>query len=245
MLPIRDNVPSRRVPVVTYFLILVNILVFIYEVSLPTRQFEAFMYLRGIVPLRYTDWSWADSKGFPPFDFTPFVTHMFLHGGILHLVSNMWILWIFGDNVEDRMGPMRFTGFYVSTGLAAAVLHLLTNASSKIPVVGASGAIAGVLGAYFVLYPLSRVVTVIPIFLFPLIVEIPAFAFLLFWFWIQFYSGALSLATPETAGGVAWWAHVGGFAAGFLLHRAFINPRIPPPPPRRPRQYTMRNVWRD
>ena len=150
---------------------------------------------------------------------------MFLHGGWAHIIGNMWTLWIFGDNVEDRMGPFRFTVFYLLCGLVAGVVHYFTNADSDVPTVGASGAIAGVLGAYFVLFPRSQIVVMVPIFFYPLFFEVPAVTYLLFWALSQVFSGTLALAGPVEVGGVAWWAHVGGFSAGLLLHPLFIRPR--------------------
>jgi membrane associated rhomboid family serine protease len=150
---------------------------------------------------------------------------MFLHGGWSHIIFNMWALWIFGDNVEDRMGPLRFTLFYLTCGLIAGVVHVLTNPESTVPTVGASGAIAGVLGAYFLLFPQARLVVLVPILFIPLFFELPAVLYLLFWALMQLFSGTLALAGPTDVGGVAWWAHVGGFSAGLLLHRFFVRPR--------------------
>ena len=148
---------------------------------------------------------------------------MFLHAGVLHLASNMWFLWIFGDNVEDRMGPWRFLVFYVLCGIIAGQVHWWTNPHSVVPTVGASGSIAGVLGAYIVLYPRARVVTLLLLVFWPLTFEMPAFFFLIYWFAIQLLSGAAALLGPEQIGGVAWWAHVGGFIAGVALLPAFVT----------------------
>ena len=145
-----------------------------------------------------------------------------MHGGWLHLLGNCWFLWIFADNVEDRLGHIRFLLFYLLCGLGAGILHFLFNAGSLLPAVGASGAISGILGAYFVLFPYSRVLTVIPIFFFWRIVELPAFVFLGLWFIFQFFSGLLSIGS-SFAGGVAWWAHVGGFIIGILLLKFFLR----------------------
>ena len=164
----------------------------------------------------------------PAWFWLPFlVTSMFLHGGWLHVFSNMWTLWIFGDNVEDRLGHGRYLGFYLLSGLAAAAIHTLTNTDSTLPTIGASGAIAGVMGAYFVLFPGARVVTLIPIFFWPLFVELPAILYLGFWFLTQFYSGTLSLAAGRDAGGIAWWAHVGGFLVGSGDRPGAPQPRPP------------------
>jgi membrane associated rhomboid family serine protease len=225
MIPIQDTVHSRNPPLAVYALIALNLLVFALELSLPHEGLDRLFYLLGIVPARYSHPEWAVRVGFPVDDYWPFLTSMFLHGGWAHIIGNMWTLWIFGDNVEDRMGPFRFTLFYLLCGLVAAVVHYATNRDSDVPTVGASGAIAGVLGAYFVLYPRSQIVVMVPIFFYPLFFEVPAVTYLLFWALSQLFSGALALAGPVEVGGIAWWAHVGGFAAGLLLHPLFVQPR--------------------
>lgn len=227
MFPIRDRIPTRRTPVVTYGLIVLNLLVFIYQLSLGPRQTEVLFYLYGIVPARLTDAAWAAQVGLP-FSLVPFLTTQFLHGDLFHLIGNLWMLWIFGDNVEDKLGRGRFLAFYLGCGFAAGGLHFLTNWSSQIPAVGASGAIAGVLGAYFLLYPTSRVLTLVPIFFYPLFVELPAFIFLGLWFLLQLFSGTASLLSSGGAG-IAWWAHIGGFIAGMLWLRSYLR-RHPPAP---------------
>src|ERR1700736_3069892 len=148
MFPIKDSVPSRSVPVVTRALILINVLVFFFELMFPQQSVEQIFYLFGIVPARFTHPDWATSVGFPPESLWPFVTSLFLHGGFLHILANMWTLWIFGDNVEDRMGPLRFLTFFLLCGVASGLMHWMTNPDSTVPTIGASGAIAGVLGAY-------------------------------------------------------------------------------------------------
>ena len=228
MIPIRDTIPSHHRPVVTWALIAANALVFLVAAGMP----EAAYYTFGFVPLRFTDPAWAASRGLPGPGALPLFTSMFLHGGWLHLVFNMWTLWIFGDNVEDRMGRWRFLAFYLLCGLAAALAHWALNATSDVPVVGASGAIAGVLGAYLVLYPQSRILTLIPIFFWPLFVELSALIFLGGWLLIQLVSGAMELGVAGSAAGVAWWAHVGGFFAGMLLYRFFLRRRPHPTPVR-------------
>ena len=225
MIPIQDTVRSRNPPLAVYALIGLNFLVFALELTLPHEDLDRLSYLLGIVPARYAHPEWASRVGFPVDDYWPFLTSMFLHGGWAHIIGNMWTLWIFGDNVEDRMGPFRFTAFYLLCGLVAGVVHYFTNADSDVPTVGASGAIAGVLGAYFVLFPRSQIVVMVPIFFYPLFFEVPAVTYLLFWALSQVFSGTLALAGPVQVGGVAWWAHVGGFSAGLLLHPLFIRPR--------------------
>jgi membrane associated rhomboid family serine protease len=211
MIPLRDIIPSRTTPVVTVALITINVLVFLYELSLG-RAVDAFTLYWGLVPAAF---SWV----------TVF-TSMFLHGGFLHVAGNMLYLWIFGDNVEDRMGHGRFLVFYLLCGVAAALAQTITAPDSVIPMVGASGAIAGVMGAYFVLYPKSRIVTLIPIFFFFQVIEVPAILFLGIWFLMQFLSGLgsiVSVASGST-GGVAFWAHVAGFVAGLSGVVVFRRP---------------------
>ena len=213
MIPLRDVIPSRTTPVVTIVLIAVNTLVFLFELSLG-NQVDAFVFFWGLVPAAF---SWVTV-----------LTSMFLHGGFLHFAGNMLYLWIFGDNVEDRMGHGRFLAFYLLCGIAAAVAQVYVNPDSMIPMVGASGAIAGVMGAYFLLYPHSRIVTLIPIIFFIQIVEIPAIFFLGIWFLMQFISGIGSFVvtanTGDAVGGVAFWAHVAGFVAGIGTVYLFRRP---------------------
>ena len=214
MLPLRDNIPSRRFPVVTLGLIIVNVLVFFQELALGASV-ERFMLHWGIVPIRYAEAAHYFSLSEK---ILPLFTSMFLHGGWLHLLGNMWILWIFGDNVEDKLGRVGYLRFYLLSGLAAALLHVFTNLQSVVPTIGASGAIAGVMGAYLRFFPHARVETLIPPFFLGPFFELPAVLFLGFWFLLQFYNGALSLAHRGASfGGVAWWAHVGGFAFGVLV----------------------------
>ena len=226
MIPIRDTIPSRNPPIVTSLLIAANVLVFIFELMLPEHRLQEFFYFFGIVPKRFTHPQWAQFVGFPIDDYWPFLTSMFLHGGWLHIIGNMWTLWIFGDNVEDRMGPLRFLIFYLLCGIAAGIVHVITNPESTIPTVGASGAIAGVMGAYLVLFPFSRVIVMVPIFFWPFFFELPAVTFLLIWYLTQLWSGTFALASVQDVGGVAWWAHVGGFVAGLVLHRFFCQPTV-------------------
>jgi membrane associated rhomboid family serine protease len=216
MIPLRDEVRCRRIPWVCWAIIALNALLFLYELGLGADVQRLFL-LWGIVPVRYFDTGIAGH--FTLFEqLLPFVSYQFLHGGWLHFLGNMWFLKIFGDNVEDAFGHFTFLGFYLGCGLAAGLFHLLTNPLSTVPTIGASGAIAGVMGAYLVLYPRARVVTLVPIFIFFHLMRIPAVLFLGVWFFLQFYNGALSLAAGSTGfGGVAWWAHVGGFLCGLGL----------------------------
>src|SRR6266849_4786361 len=217
MIPIRDTLPRRNPPIATLILILINCIVFLFELTMSEPTLEQFFYLFGVVPARFTHPDWAYWMGFPANSYWPFLTSMFLHGGWLHIIGNMWTLWIFGDNVEDRMGPFRFVIFYLLCGLAAGLVHCFTNPDSTLPTVGASGAIAGVMGAYFFLFPTARVVVLVPVFLIPFFFELPAVIYLGFWALSQVFSGTLSLASERAVGGVAWWAHVGGFIAGLGL----------------------------
>jgi membrane associated rhomboid family serine protease len=223
VLPLRDDIPSRRVPVVTIVLILVNVLVFVWELGLGSRLEHALLWL-SIIPVRYTDPEIRAHFG-PLEQVLPFFTSLFLHGGWLHLFSNIWVLWIFGDNVEDRFGHRRFLLFYLAAGIAASGVHIFTNPESHLPTLGASGAIAGVMGAYFRLYPRARVVAMFPPFIFGPFFVLPAVVFLGFWFLLQFFSGTLSIGA-EAGGGVAWWAHVGGFAFGVMC--CVIVRSVPP-----------------
>ncbi len=231
MFPIRDTVPSRHLPVVTWSLIAVNLVVFLYQLMLPERSQEQLILIYGIVPARFTHPAWASSVGFPSESLWPFITSQFLHGGFFHVLANMWTLWIFGDNVEDRMGPLRFLSFYLLCGIAAGVLLWMSNPDSQVPTIGASGAIAGVLGAYLRLYPRSRIVTLIIIVIIPFFVELPAFLFLGFWFVTQLLNGTFSVG-GTAAEGVAWWAHVGGFLAGLAVCPVFLRRQRYGPPRR-------------
>lgn len=225
MFPIRDTIPSRHVPLMTWTLIGINVLVFVYQIGLPEGQLGRLIYSFGLVPARYFSPEWSLSVGLPRLAAWPFFSSMFLHGGFLHLILNVWTLWIFGDNVEDRMGPLRFLAFYLACGLVAGLAHLAFNLTSTVPTIGASGAIAGVLGAYLILYPGARVVIMIPIFFWPIFFELPAFIYLGFWFVSQFLSAAASTSGAAGSGGIAWWAHIGGFVAGLVLHRKFLSRR--------------------
>jgi membrane associated rhomboid family serine protease len=226
MLPLFDDVPSRRAPLATGALIALNVLAFLFELALPDDALDALVHLHGVVPARWSDPDWAASAGYPPAGWTPFLTSQFLHGGWLHLVANLWTLWLFGDNVEDRMGRPRFVLFYLACGVAAGLAHAAAAAGSTVPAIGASGAIAGVLGAYLVLFPRARLVMLLPILFYPLFFEIPAVLYLGFWFFGQVASGAASLGGAEdAAGGVAWWAHVGGFVAGLATCWLFLDRR--------------------
>ena len=204
MIPLRDTQPSYTYPFVTVLIIAINVLIFLYEFSLDRFELNHFIVQYGMIPARF---EWSDV-----------VSSIFLHGGWMHLIGNMWFLWIYGDNVEDILGHMQYALFYVICGIAASFIHLVFNADSRVPTVGASGAIAGVMGAYMVKFPHSRILTLVPVFVFITTMEIPAFLILIYWFVIQFFSGVGEIGHSHLSqGGVAWFAHVGGFLAGIVL----------------------------
>ena len=224
MIPIKDTIPHIGIPWITWAIILLNGIIFIYEISIPKDILEEFFYLFGLVPARYSYPQWALIHGLSPSDYLPFLTNMFLHAGWLHIIGNMWFLHLFGSSVEDRMGHIRFLTFYILTGLAANIIFYILDIHSKIPEFGASGAIAGVMGAYILMFPRAQILTLIPIFLFPFFVNLSAIFYIGFWFLIQLLSGTLSF-TSQNTGGVAWWAHVGGFIAGMIFLPLFRNRR--------------------
>jgi membrane associated rhomboid family serine protease len=203
MIPLRDVIPSRTVPYLTVTIIILNLLAWFYELGLPREDLPLFLQQFGVVPAYFT--------------LPTLISSMFLHGGWSHVLGNMWYLWIFGDNVEDRMGHGRFLVFYLLCGIVAALGQIVIDPTSTLPTIGASGAIAGVMGAYFVLYPQSRVLTLIPLIIFWEIVELPAIFLLGFWFLMQLFSaGAIAATTSSQGGGVAFMAHVAGFVTGLL-----------------------------
>ena len=216
MLPIRDTIPANHFPVVNYLIIGANLVVYLIQMQLGPEM-DRFVYLYGLVPARYSlpQISVYFSSGE---QLLSLVSFMFLHGGFWHLLGNMWTLYIFGDNVEDRLGHLRYLLFYLLCGLASGLSHLVLNSQSNIPTIGASGAIAGVMGAYFILYPGARILTLIPIIIIPWFIELPAFIFLGIWFLLQFFNAAIS---SGSAGGIAWWAHIGGFVFGIFFLKIF------------------------
>jgi membrane associated rhomboid family serine protease len=225
MLPLRDENPTRRFPVVTIALIAVNVAGFFYQVSLPEQLRADLVARRGLVPAFVTLIPRLGPEAVLPAA-SSFLTSMFLHGDLLHLLGNMLFLWIFGDNVEDRLGRMRFLVFYLLCGLAAAATQIAALPDSRVPMIGASGAISGVLGAYMLLFPAARVLTLIPIFVFLQFVRLPAILLLGLWFLYQILH---SLMAAPGGGGVAWFAHIGGFVTGLLLIALFLPRRRTPP----------------
>jgi len=207
MFPIRDTIRSSTFPIVNTILILVNVIVFLFEIGF-VADIQEFLLSYGLIPGRYFN---PGTGGFSLTPIFPLFSFMFLHGGFLHLIGNMWFLYIFGDNIEDRLGHIRYLIFYFLCGWASALAQVFTNVSSMVPTIGASGAVAGVMGAYMILFPRSRILTLVLIIIIPYFFEIPAVFFLAIWFAIQFMSASV---TDVQATGIAWWAHVGGFAAG-------------------------------
>jgi membrane associated rhomboid family serine protease len=217
MIPIRDTTPTKNFPVVNLTLIAVNAAIFLVQI-LQGPGLERFIYFYGLVPARYSV-PQISSYFSPGQQLSSFISFMFLHGSFWHLLGNMWSLYIFGDNVEDRLGHLRYVLFYLLCGIASGISHLLLNINSNIPTIGASGAIAGVMGAYFILHPFSKILTLIPILFIPWFIEIPAFFFLGFWFILQFISAA---GAHGDVSGIAWWAHIGGFIFGIIILKLFL-----------------------
>lgn len=213
MIPLRSTEPVRSPATVVISLIIANLLIFFYELSMGPHQLDRFIMQHGMVPDRL---HWVTV-----------LTSMFIHGGWLHVLGNMWFLWVYGRNVEDSMGPGRFFAFYLLCGVAAALIQVFFNPYSRVPTVGASGAIAGVMGAYLMKFPHARIITLVPIFIFITTLELPAVFLLLYWFAIQFFSGVGSIGYSQVStGGIAWFAHIGGFVAGMLLiHVMGTRPR--------------------
>lgn len=213
MIPLRDSTRRTSFPYLTVLLIAFNFLVFLYEMSLSDRSLSILIYTYGLTP------ETISQNPLNPLAYVPFVTSMFLHAGWLHIIGNMWTLWLFGDNLEDSMGALRFLAFYLICGLAAGVTHYALNPNSTVPVVGASGAIAGVMGAYFLMFRNARILTFVPpIFLF----QLPAWIFLGFWALSQLWSGATELLS-SSSGQIAVWAHIGGFLTGMIIYRYFLK----------------------
>jgi len=204
MIPLRDTQPSFTRPVMTSIIIAINVVIFLYQVSLDPYSQNYFIATYGIIPAR--------------FHASTLLTTMFLHGGWMHLIGNMWFLWIYGDNIEDALGHQKFVAFYLLCGIAAGLVHVLFNGDSRLPTVGASGAIAGVMGAYMVKFPKAQILTLVPIFIFITTMEIPAVLILGYWFFLQFFNSWGSVGHSNLSqGGVAWFAHIGGFIAGAIL----------------------------
>ncbi len=258
MIPLKDNIPSRTTPVVNYVLIVICGLVFFAQLSTQSEQRAPLIEKFGMIPRRVMQpgepvsiqerVTYVDQFGQlfveeqtrqiaePPFSpWWTLITCIFLHGGWMHMLGNTWFLFIFGDNVEDRMGHIPYLLFYLFCGIGASLAHLASDSSSTVPTIGASGAIAGVMGAYFLLYPRANVLAVLPIFFFIQVLVLPAPVFLGIWFAMQFFQGTLAITSMQT-GGVAWWAHIGGFVVGYLVAAALrlVGETSPPVDSRRP-----------
>jgi membrane associated rhomboid family serine protease len=216
VIPLKDLTPRRSFPVITLLLIVVNFLIFFYQLSLPPKAGEALVMTNGLVPVRIQYALIGAHHVTFAQALVPLFTCMFLHGGWMHIIGNMWFLWIFGGNVEDRFGAFPYLLFYIVCGLGSGISQVMFSWGSKIPSIGASGAISGVLGAYIVFFPGSRILTLVPLFIIFFLARIPAVIFIGLWFIVQFLSGLGSLNAVST-GGVAWWAHVGGFAIGAVI----------------------------
>ena len=238
MIPIKDTIHSRSFPIVNWLLIIANSLVFLLiELPLSNSQLNQLISIYGMTPNQCAapvlrGFSLAAIPGLNVLFngcAVPLLTSMFLHGGWLHIISNMWVLFIFGDNVEDRMGSVPYLIFYLVCGIASGLTQAFIAPNSQVPAIGASGAIAGVLAAYMIYFPSARVVTFVPLFIIPWFVNIPSLIFIAIWFILQFFSGVVSLGVA-TSGGVAYWAHVGGFIAGLLLVLLFYNKSRRSPP---------------
>jgi membrane associated rhomboid family serine protease len=217
MIPIRDTIPSKNYSVVNNSIIGINVVVYLLQISM-VPDLNRFVYIYGLVPARYSI-PQISSYFTTIQQLFSLLSFMFLHGGFWHLLGNMWFLYIFGDNIEDRLGPVRYLVFYLLCGITSGLSHIIINLHSNIPTIGASGAIAGVMGAYLILYPHAKILTLIPIIFIPWFVEIPAFFFLGLWFFIQFISAA---GSPGGAGGIAWWAHIGGFIFGIIYLKILL-----------------------
>lgn len=224
MIPFRTTAPATTSPIVTMLLIVANIGIFLFFLGLSPRDQQLFIYHYALVPVIYGEPALAVRHGFDPTNFWPLITNTFLHGGWLHLIFNMWTLWLFGPALESRLGILRFLVMYLLAGAAGSVGHLVFNLGSPVPALGASGAIAGVLGGYTLLYPQARVSIVQPILIFPVFFTIPAIVFTVIWFALQFLQGWASLSASPASGGIAWWAHIFGFLAGILL-TTWLSPR--------------------
>ena len=223
MIPIRDSIPCYTRPYVSWAIMALCIMVFLMMLLMPDYMAQRFLYLYGMVPIRYTNPTWASHFGLPPDYYFSFVSSLFLHGGWAHIAMNMVFMWIFADNIEDLMGHRRFLLFYLLCGAIANFAQWYFSQNLVVPVVGASGAIAGVLGAYFFRFPYARVTILVPILFFPLFFEIPAIAFLGFWVILQLHEISTAAMFSGMASQSAWWAHVGGFIAGAILHSWFIT----------------------
>ncbi len=227
MIPIRDTAPCYSRPYVTWGIMFICTSLFLLLLISPNNLHHYVIYIYGMVPARYTNPEWAIAMGYPVDYHFSFISNLFLHGGWWHLIMNMWFLWIFADNIEDRMGHGRFIVFYLLCGFIATAIQRFYTPELVVPVVGASGAIAGVLGAYFFLYPYAKIVLWIPILFLPIFVEVPAIAFIGVWVIFQMAKASTAIMFNQGASDVALWAHLGGFVAGFMLFHFFLRKDYP------------------
>ncbi|MDK2823318.1 MAG: hypothetical protein PWQ67_2198 [Clostridia bacterium] len=219
MIPLRDTVKSRTFPYVNMAIIIVNVLIFFGEISLTQMELTELYYRFGLVP----NWFLQTIQSGQVEAIIPLTTSTFLHGGWLHIISNMLFLWVFGDNIEDRVGHFSYLIFYLLVGVLGNIAQVLANPESTVPIIGASGAVAGILGAYYISFPRSKILALIPIFFFFTLMEVRSSFFIIFWFILQVFNGIFSLGAVGNS--VAWWAHIGGFLGGFILIRLFIKKR--------------------
>jgi membrane associated rhomboid family serine protease len=226
MFPIKDSIPATRFPIMNWLLILANTAVFILQLQMSDKQLGDFFMKFGLIPSHFTSWKQDDFLSLRVLTVFPFLTNMFLHGGWLHFLANIWTLVIFGDNVENRMGSFRYLGFYLLCGVVAGATHTLFNTASDIPAIGASGAISGVMAAYMFLFPFAKVVLFFPVLFIPLFFQIPSFVYIGIWFLIQLWNGGLLLATATKSTGIAIWAHIGGFIAGAIIFSFFLKKKF-------------------
>jgi membrane associated rhomboid family serine protease len=242
VIPFIDTAPRAARPVIVWGLIAVNTLIFLWMRGLPPATLEATLVHYALIPVRFTDPDLAISVGLDPTNWWPIVTDMFMHGGWMHLIFNMWFLWIFGPAMEGRFGRLGFCGLYLVGGVVANVVHIVTHVESTEPVLGASGAIAAVIAAYAVTYPWARVLTIVPLGFIPLFIPVPAIVFAVIWFGLQVLQGSSELASPGMAASVAWWAHIGGFAFGALF--AILARPALAAPARPTTEWTHTHGWR-
>ena len=226
MIPAGNTVPYKSTPVVTLTIAALCALAYVYQFTLSDAALKQFLLRYALVPARYTSADFAAATGLSRADLTPFLTNMVLHGGLLHLLGNLWTLWVFGPALEDRLGPARFATLYLIAGLAAGLLHTVFNFSSPIPALGASGAIAGIIAAYARRFPWAWVNILQPIIFIPVVFMLPAIVFAGLWFLMQVSAGTMSIFGPS-GGGIAWWAHIGGFIAGWWFVRRLGAPEDP------------------
>ena len=226
MIPLMNTIPSRRLAVMTYTIIAINCVVFLFQLGLNPRELEQFVYAFAVVPARYlASVPLGGEAELTLFDYLPFVTMNFLHSGWMHLIFNMWSLYLFGRTVEDRLGAGRYLAFYLVCGVLAGVTHAVFNPTSTVPALGASGAIAGVMGCFIRLFPWARIIVLVPVIFIPLFFELSAMVFIGLWFAVQVLQGVTELFTTSTGAGVAWRAHIGGFLGGVAFGSLLAPPQ--------------------